>query len=132
MVLELANSAVSDGFVIVHAMVDGLDDAQVREDGLEIFIGHLREKPPWHDGANLPRAYLARPHDPQEHGFVVITDTGRIRRQIRTGHLEIRSCNSDLRLRSQVRGASYDSRLEVYGTIGRHQAEPDTRLALSA
>ena len=93
MVLELANSAVSDGFVIVHAMVDGPDGAQVREDGLEIVIGHLPEKPPWHDGANLPCAYLARLHHLQEHGFVVIADAGRIRRQIRTGHLEIRSCN---------------------------------------
>jgi hypothetical protein len=93
MVLELANSAVSDGFVIVHAMVDGLDNAQVREDGLEIVISHLPEKPPWHDGPNLPRAYLARPHDLQEHGFVVVADAGRIWCQIRAGHLVIRFCN---------------------------------------
>jgi len=83
MVLELTNSAVSDGFVIVHSMMDGPDGAQVRENSLEIVIGHLPEEPPGHDGANLPCGYFARPHDLQEHGFIVIADAGRIRRQIR-------------------------------------------------
>ncbi len=62
MMFLLADSAVSDRLAVVHAMVDGPDDSQVREDGLEIVIGHLPEKPPWHDGPNLSCAHLARPH----------------------------------------------------------------------
>src|ERR1700747_2315251 len=93
MVVALADWAVCHGFAVVHAVVDRLERAQIRKEGLQIVVVHLPEKPPWHDGANVPRAYLARPHDLQEHGFVVITDTGRIRCQIRAGHLEIRFYN---------------------------------------
>ena len=93
MVLALADSAVSDGFGIVHSMVDGLYGAQISEDRLQIVISRLSEKPPRHDRANLPCSDLPRMHGLQELGFVVVADAGWIRRQIRTGHLEIRSCN---------------------------------------
>ncbi len=62
MVLVLADSAISDGFGIVHTMVDGLEGAQVGEDGLEIVIGHLPEEPPWHDRADLPCSDLTSVH----------------------------------------------------------------------
>ena len=87
MVFVPADSAISDRFRIVHAMVDGLERAQVREDGLEIVIAHLPDKPPRHERADFPRTNLSRVHGLQELRFVVIADTGRIRRQIRTARL---------------------------------------------
>src|SRR5215471_9515628 len=82
-----ADSAVSYWLAIVHSVLDRLDRAQIRKDALQIFVGHVTEIPPWHDGIEFARAHFARAHDFQEHRFVVITDAGRIGRQIRAGHL---------------------------------------------
>src|SRR5215831_8160070 len=86
-VLVLADSAVSDGFCIVHAMTDGLGCSQVRKDGLEIVVRHVAKIPPWHDGIEFPRAYHACVHNFQEKVFVVIADAGRIGCQVCAGHL---------------------------------------------
>jgi hypothetical protein len=77
-VLALADSALSDGFGIVDAMVDGLERTQIREDSLQVGIVHLSEKPPRRDGANPPGTDFPRMHGLQELGFIVIADTGRI------------------------------------------------------
>jgi len=82
-----ADSAVRYGLGIIHSVMSWLDRAQIKEDGFQIFVGHMTEIPPWHDGIELPNAYFTCVHDSQERSFVVITDTGRIRRQIRAGHL---------------------------------------------
>ena len=82
MVLALADSATSDGFSTVHSMVDGLQRAQVRENGLEIVIVNLPKEPPRHVGTNLPGSYLAGPHGFQELRFIVVADSGRIGCQI--------------------------------------------------
>src|SRR5262249_371181 len=87
MVLTPADSAVSDGFFIVHAMMDGLECAQVRKNGLEIVVRHVAKIPPWHDGIEFPRAYHACVHNFQEKVFVVIADAGRIGCQVCAGHL---------------------------------------------
>src|SRR5215471_15716560 len=73
-----ADSAVSYWLAIVHSVLDRLDRAQIRKDALQIFVGHVTEIPPWHDGIEFARAHFARAHDFQEHRFVVITDAGRI------------------------------------------------------
>ena len=86
MVVVLANSAVSDWFRIVHSMVNRLERAKVREDGLEIVIAHVPEKPPRHGGINLSCADHSRMHDLQKQGVVVVADAGRVRRQIRAAH----------------------------------------------
>jgi hypothetical protein len=91
MVLAPADSAVRDGFGIVHPVVDRLHSAQEGENGLEIVVVHLPEKPPRHDRTNLPCTDLSRVHGLQELGFVVIANTGRIRRQIRSARLSKRA-----------------------------------------
>src|SRR5262249_14192523 len=86
-VLVLADSAVSDGFCIVHAITDGLGCSQVRKDGLEIVVRHVPKIPPWHGGVEFPRAYHAGLHNFQEKVFVVIAEAGRIGGQVCAGHV---------------------------------------------
>ena len=87
MVPAPADSAERHGLGIVHSVLDRLDRAEIRKDGLQIFVSHVTEIPPWHDGIELPRTHFARVHDFQEQSFVVITDAGRIGRQICAGYL---------------------------------------------
>jgi len=82
-----ADSAVSHRLSIIHSVMNRLYGAQICEDGFQIFVSHVTKIPPWHDGIELAGTHFAGVHSFQEHSFVLITDAGRIRRQIRAGHL---------------------------------------------
>src|SRR5215213_1916350 len=61
-VLLLADFARSRRLGVVNAVGGGLERAQVREHGLEVFVGHVSEGPPGHRvvelaGLDVARAY---------------------------------------------------------------------------
>lgn len=87
MMLPLADAAVSYRLAFVDAVLDRFGRAQIREDGFQIFVGHVGEIPPWHDGIELSRADFARVNDIQEQSFVVIADARGVGRQVCAGDL---------------------------------------------
>lgn len=86
MVHALAYSAIRYRFSVVHAVVNGLDLAQICEDRFEVFVAHMNKEPPRHNRIELPSPHLAAVDDLQEKGFTVIVDAARIRRDIRAGY----------------------------------------------
>lgn len=84
-VLALAYAAVCHRFGVVHAVVYGLNRAQIYKDGLEVLIAHMTKEPPRHDRIQLPSAHLTTVDDLQKESFVVIADPRRVGRDIGAG-----------------------------------------------
>src|SRR5262249_35558083 len=81
-VLPPAYPALGHRLSIIDAVMHWLDGPQECEDRLQVFIAHMCEVPPRHVGTDLARTHLAGADGFQELCFIVITDTGRVRRNV--------------------------------------------------
>ena len=59
-------------------MADGRDSVQIRENCLQIIVGHVTEIPPRHDRADSSCADAAGSDRLEELGLIVIADSGRV------------------------------------------------------
>src|SRR5260370_39587426 len=78
-VLLAAEFAVGGRLRIVNAMLDGLERAQVGEDGFEIVIAHVLGDHRWHGRTQVAGPYEAGAHNRGKKGVVPVRNARAMR-----------------------------------------------------
>ena len=68
---------------VVEGVFDRRQCVDVGENRVQVVVGHIPIKAPWHDRIQFPRADLTGPYGFDEGGLVVVRDAGRILCDIR-------------------------------------------------